>query len=269
MAKADLVPTAYNLLDAYPSFAALETACAALTEELNGRPHALTRRVPLAMLEVERTHLHAIPDTPFAAAFGESRTVGWSATVSFRAARYSVPDRLCDTQVWVRTSGGEVIIVSGEGSGATEVARHRLVGPGQTSLCDEHYTHAPSEHLPTRTPRPRSRAERDFVALGEGAVLYLSEAAATGAGRIECRMAQAVALAALHGRERVDAALQVAAMVGRFADGDLESILVHAKAARSCPAGPPAEHSLAAGTAMWSALGGIDEDRDEGEGAKR
>jgi hypothetical protein len=104
------------------------------------------------------------------------------------------------------------------------------------------------------------------VALGEGAVLYLSEAAAVGTRRIETRMTQAVALAALHGKERVDRALQVAAMVGRFADGDLESILVHGAAAIGRPAGPPSEHSLSAGTAMWSALGATDGDEDEGAG---
>ena len=39
-------------------------------------------------------------------------------------------------------------------------------------------------------------------------------------------MAQAVTLARLHGQVRVDWALGHAAMFGRFADGDLASILV-------------------------------------------
>ena len=38
-------------------------------------------------------------------------------------------------------------------------------------------------------------------------------------------MAQAVTLARLHGTERLDWALGCAAMFGRFADGDLASIL--------------------------------------------
>ena len=109
VAKADLVPTEYNLVDGYASFAELEQACEALSGELNCRTHSVTRRIPAEMLEIEREHLHRIPDAPFTAAFGESRTVGWSATVSFRGARYSVPDRLCDTQVWVRAAAGEVI----------------------------------------------------------------------------------------------------------------------------------------------------------------
>lgn len=72
-------------------------------------------------------------------------------------------------------------------------------------------------------------------------------------------MAEAVTLAALHGPSAVDEALGTAAMAGRFGDGDLQSILVHASASPPVPA-PPAEHSLAAGTAMWSGLGVTDEE---------
>jgi hypothetical protein len=82
------------------------------------------------MLETEREALHPVPDAPYTAAFGQSRAVSWSATVSFGGARYSVPDRLAGHQVWVRQAGPEVVMVAGEGSGAVEVARHAKVGPG-------------------------------------------------------------------------------------------------------------------------------------------
>lgn len=261
--KAGLVPTAYNLREAYASFAELEGACRQLSAELNSRPHSVTRRAPAEMLEVERAALHPVPDRPYTAAFGQSRAVGWSATVSFRGARYSVPDRLCDSQVWVRSAGGEVVIVAGEGSGAIEVCRHRLVGPGQASICDEHYSGQRRGPL-AREPRPKSRAEHEFLDLGEGAKLYLVEAAAVGARRIEARMAEAVTLSALPGADVVDRALGTAAMAGRFAEGDLGSIIVHGAQAR--PAGGAAsEHSLSAGTAMWSVFGTAD-DNDEEEG---
>ncbi len=214
------------------------------------------------MLETERGALHGVPDQPYTGAFGQSRTVGWSATVSFGGARYSVPDRLCDSRVWVRTTGDEVVIVAGEGTGATEVARHHLVGPGHSSICDEHYS-APRRGPLARRPRPASRAEREFLGLGEGAKLYLVEAAAAGARRIEARMAEAVTLSSLHGADVVDRALGTAAMAGRFAEGDLGSIIVHGASARPL-SGPPPEHSLAAGTAMWSAFGNAD-DAEEGE----
>ena len=57
--------------------------------------------------------------------------------------------------------------------------------------------------------RPAKPAEAAFLALGEGAKLYLVEAAACGARRVEARMAEAVALGALHGGGVVDHALGV------------------------------------------------------------
>lgn len=265
VSKADLVPTEYNLLDDYRSFSELEAACESLCVTLNSRPHSVTRRVPAEMLEVEREHLHAIPDSPFTAAFGESRSVGWSATICFRGARYSVPDRLCDTKVWVRAQAGDVIVVSGEGSLAGEVARHALVGPGQCSIKDEHYTRPRNPDPRQRAPRPTSRAEKEFLALGEGAVRYLGEAAAIGTRRIEARMAEAVTLACLHGADQVDRALGLAAIAGRFDQGDLGSIIIHGATGLTRPPGPPPEHSLAGGTSMWSALGATDGDEIDGE----
>ena len=252
LAKADLVPTEYNLRDDYRSFSELETACRELGVTLNARPHAVTRRPPAEMLAVEAEAMHAIPDAPYTAAFGVSRAVSWSATVSFRGARYSVPHGLSGSQVWVRVSAGEVVIVAGEGTGAAEVARHRLVGPGQASIRDEHYPARTRDPL-RREPRATKASEAAFLGLGEGAKLYLVEAGAVGARRIEARMAEAVALAALHGPDVVDHALGTAAMVGRFGEGDLGSIIVHGPATRPVLS-PPSEHSLSAGTAGWSAL---------------
>jgi transposase len=263
IAKADLVPTEYNLLDEYSTFSELELACAEVQESFNNRLHSVTRRVPQEMLEEERKHLHPIPDVAYTAAFGESRSVGWSSTVSFRGARYSVPHTLAGARVWVRVTSGEVVMIAGEGSDAREVARHLQVGPGQASIDDAHY---PKRCDPiNRQPRATKPSEAQFLALGEGAKLYVTEAASCGARRIERRMAEAVTLAALHGGPAVDGALGIAAIAGRFLDGDLESILVHASGALSGPLVPPAEHSLAAGTQMWSSVGDSTEglDRDE------
>lgn len=70
-------------------------------------------------------------------------------------------------------------------------------------------------------------------------------------------MAQAVELARALGGERVDQALGLAAIAGRFADGDLTSILDHLAAA-----GQPDElviasgaHSVQPGTGSWGRLG--------------
>jgi hypothetical protein len=95
--------------------------------------------------------------------------------------------------------------------------------------------------------------------------MRLRRSIAVGARRIEARMAEAVTQSALHGPGVVDRALGLAAIAGRFAEGDLGSIIIHG-ATTTRPAGPPAEHTLAAGTAMWSALGVSDSDDEDEEG---
>lgn len=257
LAKADLVPTEYNLVEDYGSFGALEVACTELMADLNSRPHSVTRRAPAELLEAERAQLHPVPDVAYTAAFGESRSVGWSSTVSFRGARYSVPHTLAGGQVWVRAASGEVVIVAGVGSSAAEVARHDLVAAGQTSIDDGHYPER-SQHPLDRAPKPTKESEATFLALGEGATRYLVEAAAVGTRRLEKKMADAVTLAALHGAGTVDRALGIAAIAGRFSEGDLESIIVHASGETRGVAVPPAEHSLAVGTGGWSGIGAIE-----------
>jgi len=63
-----------------------------------------------------------------------------------------------------------------------------------------------------------------FLAIGDGARAWPTEAAAAGATRVRAKMAEAVELAALAGTAAVDAALGTAALAGRFGDGDLLSI---------------------------------------------
>jgi hypothetical protein len=252
LAKADIVPTGANLLPEYASFGDVEGACAAAMERLNHRPHALTGRAPAEMLLVERAHLHRVPAEPYTVAFGESRTVSWSSTVTFGGARYSVPHELKDSRVWVRCSAEEVVVVAPGPGGAREVARHPKLGAGQASICDEHYPvrKAPGE----RQPRATNAAEAAFLALGEGAKLWLTEAAAIGTRGIEARMSEAVALAKVAGPARVDEALGVAAMAGRFSPGDLVSI-VDARKDRPIFRADGAG-SLQGGTSGWAGFGG-------------
>ena len=105
-----------------------------------------------------------------------------------------------------------------------------------------------------RRPKPTSAAEAEFLALGEGARLWLVEAASAGTSRIKAKMAQAVTLARLHGQIRVDWALGHAATYARFADGDLASILAAHPVGERHTAGE--DHSLQPGTAAWRRLGG-------------
>ena len=105
--------------------------------------------------------------------------------------------------------------------------------------------------------RPRTKAEADFLHIGDGARAWLVEAAATGASRVRAKMARAVEFAAILGQAKVDQALGSAAAAGRFDEHDLGSILDHLASH-----GDPGDlvhvdeaHSAQPGTGSWQRLG--------------
>ncbi len=251
LAKADLVPTDHNLLDEYTSWEQLVTACDAFMETVNGRVHRATGERPVDRLEIERAHLHAVPEDPFTAAFGETRAVGWSSTLNHRGARYSVPHEWVDQRVWVRVEGDQLVVVATPTSGPVEIARHRLVGPGQVSLNETHYPNRRGDPL-HRQPTARSAAEAAFLGIGPGAAAWLVEAAAVGTRGIEHRMREAVELTKVFDRDAVDRALGQAAIACRFTISDLLSILT-----TPTPITRQASdtHSLQPGTAAWRHIG--------------
>ena len=259
IAKADLVPAEANLLPAYGSFAGLEEACRLFCGRVSGRVHRDTAAVPADRLAAEREHLHPLSAEPYALALGEERLVGDDQTIRFGSVRYSTPPGHAGQRVWCRVAGQELVITARTGRGAGEVTRHRLPVPGSPRILDEHYPDHPGGNGPRQPrPRPRTEAEAAFLAIGEGAQRWLAEAAASGAARIRSKMARAAELAAVVGADRVDAALGLAAIAGRFADGDLASIIDHMAAERA-----PGEvviaseaHSAQPGTAAWARLGG-------------
>ncbi|MGF7235783.1 MAG: IS21 family transposase [Frankia sp.] len=256
IAKADLVPTAANLLGGYGSFTELEAACEAFCGEVNGRPHRATRRPPAQMLAEESDRLHPLPVRPFTVLLGAARRVGTTtAMVSFEGGQYSVPHRLAGQVVRVRRHGDQIVVVHVADGGPVEVARHHTTGPGRPALDEAHFPPVPAGPA-ARTPKPRSTAEAAFCALGDGARLWLIEAAAAGASRVRVKMTEAVTLAALHGPAQVDRALGVAATAGRFTDGDLVSVLAHqASAGPGDTSQATEQHTLAQGTGGWNALG--------------
>jgi hypothetical protein len=256
IAKADLVPTETNLLDDYSSFAGLEAACAQFCDQVNDRPHRVTRRRPVDMLAEELAELHRLPANPYTAAFGVTRQVGTDCpVVSFEHCVYSVPGQLAGETVWVRRHGEQLVVVHLGADGPVEVARHRLTTPGNPRIDDTHFPPAPEGAL-YRSPRPKTTAEAAFLAIGDGAALWLTEAAAAGTNRIRAKMAEAVELARLHDLAAVDRSLGEAAAVGRFADGDLAAILTHQAQASAAPLSRASEtHTLAQGTAGWASFG--------------
>lgn len=256
VAKADLVPTDANLLGAYADWQALEEACEAFCVQVNARAHRVTRRAPVEMLTEERQRLHRLPTHPWTQAFGQTRTVGCpQPMVQLDWCLYSVPHRLAGETVWVRRRGEDVIITHVGGDGPVEVARHEVTTPGTPRVDDSHFPPAPEGPL-HRTPMPANAAEAEFLAIGEGAVLWLKEAGAAGATRVRAKMADAVGLAKLSGAEAVNWALGHAAVYGRFAERDLASILTHrATAGAGETAQASEQHSLQAGTDAWKEFG--------------
>jgi hypothetical protein len=140
-------------------------------------------------------------------------------------------------------------------TGPVEVARHEQTSPGSPRIDDAHFPPVPPGSL-ARAPRAKTSGERAFLAIGEGAALWLTKAAAAGTARMRAKMAEAVELARLHGAAVTDRALGQAATAGRFADGDLAAILAHqAAAAPGIPSRASEDHTLAQGTAGWAGFG--------------
>ena len=120
-------------------------------------------------------------------------------------------------------------------------------------------------HYPERTsdplhPKPRAQTPEElaFLEIGGGAERWLILAAAAGAERIRTKIRRATELAALVGPGQVDRALGRAAEAGRFADGDLESIVDHLRLmgdrSMERPDGTD-DDTLQPGTADWELVG--------------
>jgi len=258
IAKADLVPTDANLRGAYASFAELVAACQQWCDHINARTHRETGAAPVDRLAVERARLHVLPAEPHTAALGEERLVNDDQTVRFGSVRYSTPPGHVDTRVWCPVVGEELAIVAMTASGTVEIARHALSTPGTPRIVDEHYPHHPGGNHPRPPrPRPRTKAEADFLHIGDGAQTWVVEAAATGTSRVRAKMARAVELATILGQAKVDQALGLAAAAGRFDEADLGSILDHLALH-----GDPGDlvhvdeaHSAQPGTGSWGRFG--------------
>src|SRR5436305_3654920 len=256
IASADLVPTDANLLPQYVTFGELRTACDQFCERINARPHRATRCPPIERLAQERERLHPLPDEPFTAVFGVTRSVGENVPViHFEGGEYSVPDDYAGQEVWVRQHDDEIVIVHVGRHGAHEVARWEPTVPGQPRHDPTHFGPPPEGPL-HRTPRPRTPDEAAFLALGPGAQEWLITAAAVGTARMRTKMIAAVALAKIYGMDPVDRALATAAELGRVADEDLAQLMRYDATAVPGKIRRLDElRSLQTGTSAWAGFG--------------
>jgi transposase len=214
-AKADLLVGQGPFADLADANAMATAWCA----EVNGRVHGETAAVPDERLAVERTLLRPLPSLRPATGPVETRTVDHLRTVRLRSARYSVPGAFIRERVELRVEGPELVIAH---RGA-EIARHRLVGPGEMSLVDEHYGRPARK--PARAVRPRTAAEVAFLGLGPVAEAFLRAAAAAGTTKLPTELAIVVELELAHGREALVAALERALAHRRFRAADIRAIL--------------------------------------------
>ena len=202
------------------SIEAANESARAWCAEVNGQRHSEIAAVPAERLVAERTLLRALPSLRPAPAPTATRTVDRLRTVRYGSARYSVPGTFIGRRVELVVLGGELVITHRGG----EIARHRLVGPGELSLDDAHYGR--KAQPPIRAVRPRTPAEIAFLGLGPVAVAFLRAAAAGGTARLATEIAEIVDLERAHGRAVLVAALERALAFRRFRAADVRAILV-------------------------------------------
>lgn len=168
-------------------FASPEQANAAAwiwCEEVNGRLHSEIAAIPAERLIAEQEHLRPLPELRAPLMAGVTRKVDRLSCVRLGSARYSVPHTLVGHEVLVAAEEGQIVIRH-QGH---EVARHTLLAPGGVAIADEHY--GGSRPGPSRSPRPRTSAERAFLGLGEPAERFLVAAAAAVTPRLGSEITQ-------------------------------------------------------------------------------
>jgi hypothetical protein len=214
-AKVDLLISGAPFAD----LATANSAAIAWCAEVNGVFHSETSAIPAVRLAAERPLLRSLPSLRPALVPIAVRTVDRMRTVRYGSGRYSVPGAYIGTKVDLLVAHGELVV----SAGGAEIARHRLVGPGEMSLLDAHYGRAATP--PVRAIRPRTPAELAFIGLGPVAEGFLRAAAASGTPRLAGEIADIVALEAAYGRDALVAALERGLAYRRFRAADLRAIL--------------------------------------------
>jgi transposase len=225
-AKRDLIVPASPLAGDLP---AANRQAAAWCAEVNSAVHSEICAVPAERLDQERELLAGLPSLrPELGPRPASRKVDKLSCVRFGSARYSVPARLIGTTVLITVTGTMIRVL--EPFTGEIAAEHQLVAPGEASIADEHYGSARPDK-PRRAPRPRTEAERQFLALGEVASVFLAGAAAAGVANLPREISEILTLQAAHGPDALIAALDRAVEFRRWRADDVRSILAAAGAA--------------------------------------
>jgi transposase len=218
-----------------------ETWC----EEVNGRRHSEICAVPAYRLHGEDGigggEAELLGDLPSLRLEVGPKPIGRKvdklSCIRFGSARYSVPNKLIGTVVTVLVDERDRTLRVVEPITGQVHAEHGLVAPGEVSIDDAHYDR-PRPATPSRGARPKTLAEREFLALGPVAEQFLTGAAAAGVTKLGTEIGEVLTLAAAHGTGPLLAALERAVAFGRWRADDVRSILAtNGHAPRPTPAG--------------------------------
>ena len=208
--------------DTDADLAAWNEAAVEWCAERNSVEHSEICAVPDDRLAVEVDLLRPLPTARPRIGRAELRKVDKLATIRVASVRYSVPSILVGTRVEAVTYDGVVRIYridTGE-----LVATHDQLGPGESSILDEHYP--TPRKPPSRGPRPRTETEHAFVALGAHADAFIRAGAAAGMTMLPKEIEVIVnELVPAHGELAVTRALERAVRFSRFRADDVRSIL--------------------------------------------
>lgn len=190
--------------------------------ERNSVEHSEICAVPAERLVVEAGLLRPLPALRPRIGRAEIRKVDKLSTIRVASARYSVPSTLVGSRVEAVTYDGIVRIYridTGE-----LVATHDQLGPGDSSILDQHYP--TPRKPPSRGPRARTEVEHAFLALGEHADAFIRAGAAAGMTMLPKEIEIIVGeLVPAHGEADVARALERAVRFSRFRAEDVRSIL--------------------------------------------
>ena len=217
-AKRDLIVPQAPFTDMTAANIAASQWCA----EVNGVAHSEICSVPAERLEAERGLLTALPSLrPAIGKAAVTRKVDRLSCIRFGSARYSVPTRLIGQHVAVTESGGRLL--AADAATGEVVASHILAAPGEARVLDEHY--GGPRPAPRRAVRPKTSAEKAFIALGPAAEAFLTGSAASGNTKLAADLDELAALRAAHGDQALIAALERAVAFRRWRAADVRSIL--------------------------------------------
>lgn len=206
-------------------YAGLNDRARAWGVEVNARRHSEIHAVPAERLTTERGLLGELPSLRLTVGPAPiTRKVDKLSCIRFGSARYSVPNQLIGQIVTVLVDERDRVLRVIEPVTGEVHAEHGLVAPGETSIDDAHYAR-PRPASPRREARPKTQAEREFLALGPVAEQFLTGAAAAGVTKLNTEIATVLTLAAAHGTDAVVAALERAVAFGRWRADDVRSIL--------------------------------------------